>query len=57
MNEYARLKQSPQVAIQYSTDITQYPSSQQKSYSQHLHVKYTKVFKFYRMNWVRDQQF
>ena len=30
MYEYARLKQSPQVAIQYSTDITQYPSSQQK---------------------------
>ena len=40
MNEYARLKQSLQVAIQYSTDITQYPSSRQKSYSQHLHVKY-----------------
>ena len=48
---------SKQVAIQYSTDITQYPSSRQKSYSQHLHVKYTKVFKFYRMNSVRNQQF
>ena len=59
MNEYARPKQIPQVAIKYCTDnmITQYPSSRQKSYSNHLHVKYTKVFKFYRMNWARDQQF
>ena len=48
---------SKQVAIQYSTDITQYPSSRQKSYSQHLHVKYTNLFKFYRMNSVRNQQF